>query len=146
VPLSAVLLQRLREYWRRYRPSDWLFKGVKPGSPWSIGQVQRQCRAAVRAAGINKKASMHTLRHSYATHLLEAGTDLLTLQKLLGHNQISTTVLYTHLQQDHLLRTVSPLDTLPPLFALEEPEWTQPPLISEPSCDAPTRSRKGGSR
>jgi site-specific recombinase XerD len=146
VPLSAVLLQRLRDYWRRYRPSDWLFPGVKPGCPLSIGQVQRHCRAAMSAAGISKKASMHTLRHSYATHLLQAGVDLLTLQKLLGHNHLSTTTLYTHLQQDHLLRTVSPLDTLPPLFALEELPWTKPPSTSEPSCDAPTRDQTDGSR
>ena len=65
----------------------------------SIGQVQRLCRRAVRAAGITKQASMHTLRHSYATHLLEAGIDLATLQKLLGHSQLSTTLLYTHVSQ-----------------------------------------------
>jgi site-specific recombinase XerD len=140
-PLSTVLLQRLRDYWRKHRPTDWLFPGAKPGSPLSIGQVQRQFRQTVAAAGITKKASMHTLRHSYATHLLEAGVNLLTLQKLLGHNQLSTTALYTHLQQDHLLRTASPLDTLPALFALENPPWTKPPLTSGPSCDAATRAR-----
>src|SRR5262249_3093774 len=113
VPLSAVLLERLREYWRQYRPHPWLFPGHRPRAPMSIGQVQRICRRAVRAAGITKKASMHTLRHSYATHLLESGTDLLTLQKLLGHNQLSTTVRYTHVGQSHLHKAGSPLDTLP---------------------------------
>jgi hypothetical protein len=67
------------------------------------------CQQAVRAAGITKKASMHTLRHSYTTHLLEGGTDLATLQKLLGHNQLSTTVRYTHFEQSHLQRAGSPL-------------------------------------
>src|SRR5262249_60571695 len=97
VPLSALLLEPLREHWRRWRPHRWLFPGHTPGGHLSTGQVQRLCRQAVRAAGITKKASMHTLRHSYATHLLEAGTDLVTLQMLLGHNQLSTTVRYTHL-------------------------------------------------
>jgi site-specific recombinase XerD len=138
VPLSNVLLAQLRDYWSKYRPRDWLFPGVQAGQPLSIGQIQRLCRQAVQAAGITKKASMHTLRHSYATHLLEAGVDLLTLQKLLGHNQLSTTALYIHLRQDHLLRTVSPLDTLPALPAPEEPPWTKPPSTSEPSCDAAT--------
>jgi integrase/recombinase XerD len=135
VPLSAVLLQRLRDYWRRHRPADWLFPGLKAGCPLSIGQVQRLCRRAVRAAGIRKKASMHTLRHSYATHLLEAGADLATLQKLLGHNQLATTLLYTHVQQDHLFRTASPLDTLPALPAVEESSCPPPAWISGPSCD-----------
>jgi integrase/recombinase XerD len=140
VPLSSVLLTRLRDYWCKHRPSDWLFAGVKPNSPLSTGQVQRMCRQAVRSAGINKKASMHTLRHCYATHLLESGVDLLTLQKLLGHNQLSTTALYTHLRQDHLLRTTSPLDTLPALFALEDPQWMKPSSTSEPSCAKPRKT------
>lgn len=134
VPLSPVLLELLRDYWRRYRPADWLFPGQRPDRHLSIGQVQRLCQQAVRAAGITKKASMHTLRHSYATHLLEAGTNLVTLQKLLGHNQISTTVRYTHLEQSHLQRTVSPLDTLPASPGGEEPACQIPPWISEPSC------------
>jgi site-specific recombinase XerD len=139
VPLSPVLLQRLRDYWRKHRPGDWLFPGARPGSPLSIGQVQRQCRQAVLAAGIAKKASMHTLRHSYATHLLEAGTDLATLQRLLGHNQLSTTLLYIHLRQDHLHRTISPLDTLPEPSALEDPAWLMPPSTSGPSSAAASR-------
>jgi site-specific recombinase XerD len=136
VPLSPALLQRLRDHWRRYRPRHWLFPGHGPAGHISLGQVQRVCRRAVQAAGITKKASMHTLRHSYATHLLEAGTDLATLQKLLGHNQLSTTVRYTHLEQSHLQRTASPLDTLPASPATEEPPWTYPPSMSEPSCAA----------
>ncbi|HKB39690.1 MAG TPA: site-specific integrase [Gemmataceae bacterium] len=138
VPLSAVLLTRLRDYWRAFRPKLWLFPGSKPDSHLSIGHVQRVCQRAVRAAAIAKKASMHTLRHSYATHLLEGGTDLASLQKLLGHNQLSTTLRYTHVGQSHLQRTVSPLDTLPGLPAPRGndqcpiPAWT-----SEPSSTAP---------
>jgi site-specific recombinase XerD len=137
VPLSAVLLERLRDYWRAHRPADWLFPGARPGRPLSTGQVQRLCRQAVLSAGITKKASMHTLRHSYATHLLEAGCDLLTLQKLLGHNHVATTTLYTHLRQDHLQKAGSPLDTLPPLFALGDLPWTKPPSTSGPSSAGP---------
>ena len=145
VPLSAVLLDRLREYWRAYRPKTWLFPGGKPGSHLSVAIVQRVCQRAVRSAGITKKASMHTLRHSYATHLLESGTDLATLQKLLGHNQLSTTLRYAHVSQQHLQRVVSPLDTLPGLparsgaDACKDPAWTsEPSSAASPSePDAP---------
>ena len=113
VPLSPLLLERLRDHWRHYRPTTWLFEGQAANSHISTGQVQRMCRRVMRACGITKKASMHTLRHSYATHLLEAGTDLATLQKLLGHSQLCTTLLYIHLGQAHLKRAASPLDTLP---------------------------------
>ena len=134
VPLSVVLLERLRAYWRERRPRPWLFPGQRRGSHLSTGQVQRICHRAVRAAGITKKASMHTLRHSYATHLLEGGVDLATLQRLLGHNQLSTTVRYTHVQEAHLQQVRSPLDTLPGLppaaggSVVEEPPcWTSEP-------------------
>lgn len=136
VPLSAFLLEQLRDYWRHYRPKRWLFPGQTPDSPLSIGQVQRIFRQALRAAAITKKASMHTLRHSYATHLLESGTDLATLQKLLGHNQVSTTLRYTHIQEPHLQQVRSPLDTLPgrePL--MPRPPEVSPCWMSEPSSD-----------
>jgi site-specific recombinase XerD len=137
VPLSPLLLERLRQHWRQYRPGDWLFPGQGPAGHISTGQVQRVCRRAVLACGFTKKASMHTLRHSYATHLLEGGVDLPTLQKLLGHKQISTTVLYTHVEQSHLHQAGSPLDTLlacPP--AQETQACATPPWMSEPSCEA----------
>jgi integrase/recombinase XerD len=139
VPLSAVLLGHLRDYWRRCRPADWLFPGQRPGEPISISHVQRLCQRAVRAAGLSKKASMHTLRHSYATHLLEGGTDLATLQKLLGHNQLSTTLRYTHIQQAHLQRVLSPLDTLPGPPAAAEEACATPSWMSAP-CSAVTPS------
>jgi integrase/recombinase XerD len=146
VPLSPLLLERLRDYWRRDRPHTWLFPGHTPGGHLSIGQAQRLCRQAVRAAGIAKKASMHTLRHSYATHLLEGGTDLLTLQKLLGHNQLSTTVRYTHVEQSHLQRAGSPLDTLPDSpaprggAACPSPPWTSEPSSAAASSSSPRPS------
>jgi site-specific recombinase XerD len=141
VPLSPGLLGLLRDYWRQQRPREWLFPGGTPAGHRSLGQVQRLCRRAVLAAGITKRASLHTLRHSYATHLLEAGVDLLSLQKLLGHNQVSTTVLYTHVQQSHLHRAPSPLDTLLGPPAPQErlpcppcPPWPAPAWMSGPPC------------
>jgi site-specific recombinase XerD len=113
VPLSPRLLEELRAYWRRARPADWLFPGPGARGHASIGHLQRVCHRAVRAAGLTKPASMHTLRHSYATHLLEAGTDLPTLQRLLGHNQFSTTLRYLHVSGAHLRAAGSPFDALP---------------------------------
>jgi integrase/recombinase XerD len=140
VPLSTLLLPLLRDYWRVCRPKEWLFPGRGPAGHLSINAVQRVCHRAVLAAGLTKKASMHTLRHSYATHLLEAGTDLPTLQKLLGHSQISTTLRYTHVQQSHLQKTISPLDTLPSQSpALEGLPCPTPPSISEPSSAGSAR-------
>jgi integrase/recombinase XerD len=133
VPLSPALLGHLRDYWRRHRPADWLFPGRRPGEPVSVSHVQRLCQRAVRAAGIGKKASVHTLRHSYATHLLEAGADLATLRKLPGHSQLSTTLRYTHVRQAHLQRVLSPLDTLPDSPAAAEQACATPPWTSGPS-------------
>jgi len=112
VPLSPVLLAELRDYWRHSRPAVWLFPGQDGNSHLSIAWVQRVCHRAVLRAGLSKKASMHTLRHSYATHLMEAGVDLLTLQRLLGHRNLQTTARYTHLSGQRVLGTPSPLDLL----------------------------------
>jgi len=136
VPLSPLLLDLLRGYWRQYRPGRWLFPGKTPAGHLSRGQVQRLCRRAVRAAGITKQASMHTLRHSYATHLLEQGVGLMTLQQRLGHNQVSTTLRYTHLRQEALPRLASPLDTLAAASASAEAAGGTPAWISEPSSSA----------
>ena len=136
VPLSPLLLEALRAYWRDFQPRLWLFPGQDPRTHMSTGQVQRLCRSAMRGCGITKKASMHTLRHSFATHLLENGAKLLTVQKLLGHNQLSTTARYIHVQQDPLLRTINPLDTLPASPAREGSSCPQTPPTSAPSSDA----------
>ncbi len=112
VMLSSVLLGALRTYWRVHRPRPWLFPGAKPGRPIHSKTIQRACRDARRAAGLTKRVTPHTLRHCFATHLLEAGTDIRTLQALLGHAQLSTTALYTHVQRRLVTATKSPLDLI----------------------------------
>ena len=109
VPLSPKLLDDLRKWWQLRRPTTWLFPG-RDQQPLHATGVQRACRAAAIAAGLAKQATPHTLRHSYATHLLEAGLDVRTLQKLLGHNQLGTTALYTHVTDERLRGVVSPWD------------------------------------
>ena len=134
VPLSAALLGLLRDYWRQYRPHDWLFPSPRKGKHLNHGSVQRLFRRFLQASGITKKASMHTLRHSYATHSLEAGCDLASLQKLLGHNQLSTTLRYVHLGQAHLQRRACPLDTLLGSPAVESQGCVIAPSTSAASC------------
>jgi site-specific recombinase XerD len=112
VPLSVRLLQELRAYWRHYRPALWLFPGTDPSQPLCGSAVQRQCQRAARRAGLTKRCSPHTLRHSYATHLLEAGVDILTVQALLGHRHLSTTAHYIHVDTRRLRQTPSLLDLL----------------------------------
>jgi len=117
VPLAPRLLQELRAYWRLYRPPTWLFPGRQPGQHISGNTIQRSFHNLVRQVGLRKGCSMHTLRHSYATHLLEAGVDLLTLKTLLGHRSLATTALYLHVSTQRLQQTPSLLD----LLALPQP-------------------------
>ena len=112
VPLSSRLLQELRAYWHLCRPQTWLFPGKKPGQSLSRGNVQRPFHRLVLKVGLTKHCSMHTLRHSYATHLLEAGVDLLTLKALLGHRSLATTANYLHISTLRLQQTPSLLDLL----------------------------------
>lgn len=112
VMLSPVLLDLLRLYWRAFRPRHWLFPGEKPEHPLSQRSVQRVVQCARKAAGLQKHVTTHTLRHSFATHLLEAGTDLRLIQTLLGHTNPRTTALYTHISRARLEATKSPLDGL----------------------------------
>ena len=111
VPLPDCLLAELRAYWRKYHPHDYLFAN-RQGQPLNPGTLQRVVQAAVRRAGLTKAATLHTLRHCYATQLLEAGTDLATLQRLLGHNHLSTTMIYLHLRSERLQQVRSPLELL----------------------------------
>jgi site-specific recombinase XerD len=110
VPLSARLLVALRQWWGTHRHPRWLFPGKK--GPLSDGLVQRICHRAVQRAGLRKKATLHTLRHSYATHMLEAGVDVVTLQKLLGHSDLSTTARYLHLSTRQMQQLPNVLDLL----------------------------------
>ena len=110
--LSPVTLNLLRDYWRQYRPFSWLFPGRLPESPISTRSIQKVFKDAKRKAGIKKPATVHTLRHSFATHLLEAGTDIYRVQKLMGHTSPKTTAIYIHLRRQDLLKVVSPLDSL----------------------------------
>jgi site-specific recombinase XerD len=112
VPLSPRLLEELRAYWRCYRPGRWLFPGATGDRPLCSGTVQRQCQEAVHRAGIRKRCTPHTLRHSYATHLLEAGVDVVTLQAILGHTDLRTTAHYLHVNTRRLQQTPSLLDLL----------------------------------
>lgn len=112
VPLSTTLLDVLRAYWKVVRPNKWLFPGRNPGRYISTRTVQRACRRAASKVGIRKRVTAHTLRHSFATHLLEFGTDVLTIQKLLGHKNVKTTTIYTHVSKSRIQSAPSPLDLL----------------------------------
>ena len=116
LPLSPALLEALREYWRWRKPKPYLFPSRDPRrgpeQPISDKTVWIACSEAARQAGIRKRVTPHTLRHSWATHLLEAGTDLRTIQVLLGHGDLETTAQYLHLSQRHLQAVTNPLDSL----------------------------------
>jgi integrase/recombinase XerD len=113
--LSPRLLETLRLYWRAFRPRRWLFPNPSGTAPIEVKTAQRIYCAARDAAGIAPEGGIHTLRHCFATHLLEAGVDLPTIQRLLGHGHISTTMRYLHLAHSHLTGTPSPLELLGPL-------------------------------
>jgi site-specific recombinase XerD len=130
VPLSPALLQALRGHWLRLRPTTWLFPGQTPRGQRSLEALQRVCRRAVAAAGFTKKVSLHTLRHSYATHLLEAGVDVVTIQRLLGHRDLQTTARYLHLTAPRLAQTPGLLETLPASGAAAPAE--PPPAVIDP--------------
>jgi len=115
VPLAARLLQDLRAYWKGAPPGVWLFANRQGTRPIDVTVAQKIYTMAKLRAGIHKEGGIHALRHAFATHLLEAGVDLHTVQRLLGHRQISTTMRYFHLSQGRLVGTRSPLDLPKPL-------------------------------
>jgi site-specific recombinase XerD len=129
--LSPRLLEVLRCWWRsRHRkghhqkaqPKDYLFPGFRKGSHINIGSLQAACREAARAAGLDKRVTVHTLRHGFATHLLENGTDIRLIQELLGHSRIDTTARYAAVSPNAIAKTISPLDRL----GAAQPTQTKP--------------------
>lgn len=114
VMLSPRLLEILRQYWKAAHPTEYLFPGNSPKKPITTRAVHLACRDAREASGLGKQVTVHTLRHSFATHLLEGGTNLRTIQVLLGHRNLATTAIYTHVSPATLEATQSPLDRLGP--------------------------------
>ena len=110
--LSEKLLKELREYFKEYRPQKWLFEGETPGEQYSASALVKILKEAASRAGIKHRVHVHMLRHSFATHLLEQGTDLRTIQELLGHNDIKTTSIYLHVTSAHKSSIPNPLDSL----------------------------------
>ena len=110
--LPPKLRELLRCYWRSRRPTDWLFPGTRPGQPISVKAIFMACRKAARVAGIAKSIHPHLLRHAFATHLLEAGVTLRTIQILLGHANLETTARYLQVAHVNVRGTISPLESL----------------------------------
>jgi integrase/recombinase XerD len=112
VPLSPKILEMLREYYKMYKPQIYLFEGQTTGMPYDARSLQLILKQAIKKVGITKPVTLHWLRHSYATHLLESGTDLRYIQELLGHNSSKTTEIYTHVSTKSLQQIKSPFDDL----------------------------------
>ncbi len=109
--LSKKNLALLREYWKEYKPTEYLFEGAKDGTSISERSIQKVFTASKIDTGIRKKATVHTLRHSFATHLMEAGTDICHIQRLLGHTNIQTTTVYLHIRRVDLINIQSPFES-----------------------------------
>lgn len=126
--LTPGLLKLLREYWQAYRPKTLLFPGATPDKPYDLATPGQLLKKVCRKAGITKRVSMHTLRHTFATHLLEAGTNLRVIQQLLGHERIQTTCVYTHISLKELREAPSMIDLLEaPKAANDTKGPTSPP-------------------
>lgn len=126
VMLSPRLLESLRAYWKLERPTTWMFPGNIPGRPITKDAVEQACQKAHRAAGITKPITPHSLRHAFATHLLESGTDVRRIQLLLGHRSLATTSRYLKIATSTVCATVSPFDLLP---KIEPPQSPPSPAV-----------------
>ena len=126
VPLSQRLLEELRAWWCEYRNPVWLFPGQRPDLPLHVTSVQKAFRRAAAQIQLKKAACTHTLRHTFATELMEAGVDLLTIQQILGHSNLATTAIYTHVRRNHL-RAAAEVVSLLPLEELRREGSTLPP-------------------
>lgn len=129
VPLSQIALEALRLYWQAYRPEKWLFPGAREDKHLSSRAVQKTLARAREKTGIQKTFSTHTLRHSFATHLLEDGTDLRYVQEFLGHKKPETTMIYTHVTRKDAQRIRSPLDNINPVDRNSRSENGDPNFI-----------------
>jgi integrase/recombinase XerD len=112
VPISLKIIEMLREYYKAYKPKTWLFEGQFPNTKYSEMSLAKVLKQSMLKAKVNKNVSLHWLRHSYATHLLESGTDLRYIQELLGHSSSRTTEIYTHVSTRNLQQIRSPFDDL----------------------------------
>ena len=124
VMLSPKLLETLRNYWRAVRPKSWLFEGDIADHPITRSAVEVACQKARRLSGIGKPISPHSMRHAFAVHLLESGTDVRTIQLLLGHRSLATTARYLRIATSKVCSTSSPLDLLPRPVSVEPPPAT----------------------
>ncbi|HSN23967.1 MAG TPA: site-specific integrase [Methylomicrobium sp.] len=118
VILSSVCLAQLEKYWKAYRPAEWLFYGYRENQPISIRAVQHAYEDAKKRAGIARGRGIHTLRHSFATHMLESGSGIFQLQKFLGHRHLKTTLVYAHISEENIIAR-SPLDVYADKFTDE---------------------------
>jgi len=112
IPISEKIIEMLREYFKIYKPKNWLFEGQTEGKQYSEQSLQSVLKQSLEKSGIKKPVTLHWLRHSYATHLLESGTDLRFIQELLGHKSSKTTEIYTHVSTKSLQKIKSPFDDL----------------------------------
>ena len=140
--LSPKLLEILRAYWKIAHPKEWLFPGAHPGHPVTREAVEDACQKVHRVSGLSKPVTPHSLRHAFAVHLLESGTDVRTIQLLLGHRSLATTAKYLRIATSKVCATSSPLDLLPHLVPAGAKADTAKTLLSWGRWPAPGRKSR----